>query len=440
MTNEKTQTIYDTNNFDENKNRREVYDAESTEIYNQEDKKFNNYSYSNDRKVFGRSDKLDKVEGVDSSQDYQLVVSDEESVIPSSIRSNLPEDVIKDNLKKLEKVDYDSLIEYGAKEQKTLSDKSDEILNVVQKGDNPNSIKKDLEEIMKIFENSDPNDLFPEDQSWFRRFMNRGKKSFKEVLDQFTNDKSRLDNIKLRLERSQKILNRDIQYMDKLKDALVVNYKDTYPLIAALEERKYQLQHGQLEKLETRMDNESASLELTDEYNEVNEAINHIDKKIYSLQASQALSKQTYDQITMMQDMNKNLSSNIKDQIYNVIPTWSQQLNQAYVAQRQDAQSKLTDLIYEKGDQMLRSNAEKLQETAMRIAASSERSIVNIDTLKEIQGGMEETVNVISEIKRLGKEQRDEDSIEIAKLLEQNHALLEKANDDYKQYQEKYTK
>ena len=440
MTNEKTQTIYDTNDFDENKNRREVYDAESTEIYNQEDKKFNNYSYSNDRKVFGRSDKLDKVEGVDSSQDYQLVVSDEESVIPSSIRSNLPEDVIKDNLKKLEKVDYDSLIEYGAKEQKTLSDKSDEILNVVQKGDNPNSIKKDLEDIMKIFENSDPNDLFPEDQSWFRRFMNRGKKSFKEVLDQFTNDKSRLDNIKLRLERSQKILNRDIQYMDKLKDALVVNYKDTYPLIAALEERKYQLQHGQLEKLETRMDNESASLELTDEYNEVNEAINHIDKKIYSLQASQALSKQTYDQITMMQDMNKNLSSNIKDQIYNVIPTWSQQLNQAYVAQRQDAQSKLTDLIYEKGDQMLRSNAEKLQETAMRIAASSERSIVNIDTLKEIQGGMEETVNVISEIKRLGKEQRDEDSIEIAKLLEQNHALLEKANDDYKQYQEKYTK
>lgn len=332
------------------------------------------------------------------------------------------------------------MIEYGAKEQKTLSDKSDEILNVVQKGDNPNSIKKDLEEIMKIFENSDPNDLFPEDQSWFRRFMNRGKKSFKEVLDQFTNDKSRLDNIKLRLERSQKILNRDIQYMDKLKDALVVNYKDTYPLIAALEERKYQLQHGQLEKLETRMDNESASLELTDEYNEVTEAINHIDKKIYSLQASQALSKQTYDQITMMQDMNKNLSSNIKDQIYNVIPTWSQQLNQAYVAQRQDAQSKLTDLIYEKGDQMLRSNAEKLQETAMRIAASSERSIVNIDTLKEIQGGMEETVNVISEIKRLGKEQRDEDSIEIAKLLEQNHALLEKANDDYKQYQEKYTK
>ena len=440
MTNEKTQTIYDTNDFDENKNRREVYDAESTEIYNQEDKKFNNYSYSNDRKVFGRSDKLDKVEGVDSSQDYQLVVSDEESVIPSSIRSNLPEDVIKYNLKKLEKVDYDSLIEYGAKEQKTLSDKSDEILNVVQKGDNPNSIKKDLEEIMKIFENSDPNDLFPEDQSWFRRFMNRGKKSFKEVLDQFTNDKSRLDNIKLRLERSQKILNRDIQYMDKLKDALVVNYKDTYPLIAALEERKYQLQHGQLEKLETRMDNESASLELTDEYNEVTEAINHIDKKIYSLQASQALSKQTYDQITMMQDMNKNLSSNIKDQIYNVIPTWSQQLNQAYVAQRQDAQSKLTDLIYEKGDQMLRSNAEKLQETAMRIAASSERSIVNIDTLKEIQGGMEETVNVISEIKRLGKEQRDEDSIEIAKLLEQNHALLEKANDDYKQYQEKYTK
>lgn len=100
MTNEKTQTIYDTNDFDENKNRREVYDAESTEIYNQEDKKFNNYSYSNDRKVFGRSDKLDKVEGVDSSQDYQLVVSDEESVIPSSIRSNLPEDVIKDNLKK----------------------------------------------------------------------------------------------------------------------------------------------------------------------------------------------------------------------------------------------------------------------------------------------------------------------------------------------------
>ena len=184
------------------------------------------------------------------------------------------------------------------------------------------------------------------------------------------------------------------------------------------------------------METESASLELTDEYNEVTEAIDHIDKKIYSLQASQALSKQTYDQINMMQDMNKNLSSNIKDQIYNVIPTWSQQLNQAYVAQRQDAQAKLTDLIHEKGDQMMRANAEKLQETAMRIAASSERSIVNIDTLKEIQNGMSETVNVINEIKRLGRDQRAEDSLEIAKLLEQNHELLEKASEDYKHYKE----
>ena len=437
MTNENTQKIYDTNDFDENTNRREVYDVDSEQNYNNKEfKSFSDYSYSNDQNVFGRSDSLNKVRGVDDTQSYQLIVSDEESVIPSSIRANLPEKLIKDNLKKLEKVDYDSLIEYGSKEQKTLSDKSDEILNVVQKGDNPNSIKNDLEAIMKIFENSDPNDLFPEDQNWFQRLKNRGKRSFKEVLDQYTNDKSRLDNIKLRLERSQKVLDRDIQYMDKLKKALVDNYKDTYPLIAALEERKYQLKNGQLQELTTRMETESASLELTDEYNEVTEAIDHIDKKIYSLQASQAVSKQTYDQITMMQDMNKNLSSNIKDQIYNVIPTWSQQLNQAYVAQRQDAQAKLTDLIHEKGDQMMRANAEKLQETAMRIAASSERSIVNIDTLKEIQNGMSETVNVINEIKRLGRDQRAEDSLEIAKLLEQNHELLEKASDDYKRYKD----
>lgn len=373
----------------------------------------------------------------ENSQKYEIVdedfykphVSDEKSVIPSEVRNKLPRKQIESNLEKLKDVSYNSLITYGSKEQQQLGSRADEVLRVVKSGDNPKSIKKDLDELMSIFKNSDPLELFPEEQNFFQRLKNKGKRTLEEAFTSFNNDAMRLTNIQNRLENGQEILKRDIVYMNKLKQAVVENYKDTYPLIAALEEKKYDIQENELKQLKDRIDTESQSLELSSAYNDATNAVNNIDKKIHSLQVSQMNAKRSYDNISMMQMMNEALSSNIEDQTLNVIPTWKSQLSQAYTAHRQAAYAKLNELMSDQTDQMLKANSEKMQETALKIAESAEKSFINIDTLKEIEQSMEDTANTIQEIQRLGIDRRERESEELKQLMSHHEDLVSKVNE-----------
>ena len=360
---------------------------------------------------------------------YQPHFKSESSVIPDEIRLKLPSKKVENHLKQLDDVSYASLIEYGADEQQRMGDRADEVLRVVKSGDNPNSIKKDLDSLMSIFNNSDPTELFPEEQTFFQRLKNKGKRTLEEAFASFNNDAMRLTNIQNRLEKGQDVLQRDIVYMNKLKDAVLNNYKDTYPLIAALEEKKYDIQENELKPLKQRIDTETQSLELSSAYNDANNAIQNIDKKIHSLQASQMTAKRTYDDISMMQMMNEALSSNIRDQVVNVIPAWKSQLSQAYTANRQAAYAKLNELMYDHTDEMLRSNSEKMQETALKIAASAEKSYVNIETLQEIERNMEDTTRALAEIKRLGQEKRIRESEDFKQLSAKHEELIKRVND-----------
>lgn len=359
-----------------------------------------------------------------ATEPYTIVVSDSESVIPPQVREEIPDDKIKENLKKLDNISYDSLVEYGADIQKTMSDKSEEIMKVTQHSDNPKSIQRDLKGIMDIFEKSDPKELFPEEQNLWQRIKNRGKKSIEEIFAQFNDDSAKLKNIEVRLNRGQNELNRDIQYMEKLKGIIVDNYMDTFTYIAALEQKRHQIANEELPLLESRIQSESNNLELSSQYYNYKDAIDQIDKKIHSLQSSQMLSYQTHEQLNMMQNMNKNLSLNIKDQVVTVIPQWRNQINMAYTAHRQNAYAKLNEMIASHTDDMIRANSDVINETAMKIAAASERSYVDIDTIKEVQNNIKDTVNTITEIKKLGKEKRLEESEEMKELIAQQDKFL----------------
>lgn len=373
-----------------------------------------------------KNNELSTIENNENQSSYLIPIED--SVIPEKIRENLSVEQIDKYYKELDDVNYDSLIQFGSDIQENLGNQSERVLRAVQNEDVSMSIKGKLDSLMKVFKYSDPSELLPENQSGLKGFFSRRKKDFESILNKLNDDAMRLTNLENDLRRGQRALNDDIKYMDELKSALINNYNDTFPLIAAAEKKRYEMSNQVLPDIKERMSGQEADLDLSNQYYDVEESINQLDKKIHSLQSSQLLSKQTYDQITMMQGMNKALSRNINNQIITVIPTWKTQFAQARTAQKQAALAQISDIVNEYTDEMLRKNAENMQDTALKIVANSEQSTISIDTLKEIHRGIEDTQKTIMEIKRMGTDQRINESKEMKELMESHKLLMEKAD------------
>ena len=77
-------------------------------------------------------------------------------------------------------------------------------------------------------------------------------------------------------------------------------------------------------------------------------------------------------------------------------------------------------------NQLLLSNAQKLKQTTVDIRRESERGIVDIETLRQTNGILIDTMNEILKIQREGREQRRQAQAQLAQMEQQmKEKLLE---------------
>ena len=77
-------------------------------------------------------------------------------------------------------------------------------------------------------------------------------------------------------------------------------------------------------------------------------------------------------------------------------------------------------------NQLLLSNAQKLKQTTVDIRREAERSIVDIETLRQTNGILIDTMNEILKIQQEGREQRRQAQAQLAQMEQQmKEKLLE---------------
>ena len=77
-------------------------------------------------------------------------------------------------------------------------------------------------------------------------------------------------------------------------------------------------------------------------------------------------------------------------------------------------------------NQLLLSNAQKLQQTTVDIRRESERGIVDIETLRQTNGILIDTMNEILKIQQEGREKRRQAQAQLAQMEQQmKEKLLE---------------
>ena len=140
------------------------------------------------------------------------------------------------------------------------------------------------------------------------------------------------------------------------------------------------------------------------------------EKKLHDLEVTRTISIQMAPQIRLVQNSDTLMVEKIQSTINNTIPLWKNQmvlaLGLAHSQQAMEAQHEVNELTNE----LIKKNAEKLKTGTIEIAKESERSIVDIETVRYSN---EQLITALDEVVRIqdeGRTKRREAEAELGQI------------------------
>ena len=319
--------------------------------------------------------------------------------------------MISEFSKQIDICDTNLVFSYGAAAQQNISQFSDSALKNVQ--------TKDLDEVGDMIgslvvelrgfdtEESEGKGLFG--------FFKKQSNNVAAMKARYDKAEVNVNKICEGLERHQIQLLRDIALLDKLYDQNLMYFKELSMYIAAGKKR---LEEFRANELKQAYDKAQASglPEDAQAAKDLNDKADRFEKKIYDLELTRNISIQMAPQIRLIQSSNQLMAEKIQTSLVNTIPLWKSQmvlaLGLAHTQEAMEAQRSVNDLTNE----LLKKNAEKLHMATVESARESERGIVDIETLKQTNKMLIETMDEVLTIQQQGREKRRNAEAELATI------------------------
>lgn len=128
------------------------------------------------------------------------------------------------------------------------------------------------------------------------------------------------------------------------------------------------------------------------------------------------VSVQMSPQIRLVQNNDKLMADKIQSTLVNTIPLWKSQmvlaLGLAHSEQAVKAQREVSNMTNE----LLRKNAERLKMSTIETARESERGVVDMETLRQTNQSLIQTLDEVVKIQDEGRQKRREAEAEIGRL------------------------
>ena len=149
---------------------------------------------------------------------------------------------------------------------------------------------------------------------------------------------------------------------------------------------------------------------------DIQDSVTRFEKRLADLKTTKTVAIQQAPQIRMLQNSNHLLIDKINSTTTNTIALWKGQIIIALgIASQQnalEAQQATSDYTNE----LLRKNAEKLQQSTIDVAKASEETIIDVETLKEVNTRLIDTLNETLQISQDGRKRRAEAAIELQQI------------------------
>lgn len=216
--------------------------------------------------------------------------------------------------------------------------------------------------------------------------------SAKRTVAKFNTLSEQIEIIVDKLDEAMIGLLRDIETLEMLYEH---NARFHAELTAYIEAGKRKLEEArtvELPRLKAQAD-ASGDLMEAQQVRDLSEQINRFERRLHDLQLSRTITVQTAPQIRIIQTS-----------ILATIPIWKSQMVLALSLHGQKNAAALQKTVSDTTNDMLRSNAELLEQAAVDTAREVECSVVDIETLREVH---EKLIGTIEETLRIAQEGRE---------------------------------
>ena len=312
---------------------------------------------------------------------------------------------------KIDILNTEQVMNYGAAAQKNISEFSDAALNTVR--------TKDLGEVGDMLSDLVVElkgmNFSQEEKKGLKGLFKKGGQNIASLKAQYDKAEVNVDKIVESLENHEVTLMKDITLMDKMYERNEEYMKELTMYILAGKLRIEQLRNEELPKYQEKA-RESGLPEDAQAANDFANMIVRFEKKIHDLELTRTISIQMSPQIRMVQNNDTLMMEKIRSSINNTIPLWKNQMVLALSLFHSDQAMKAQREVTNVTNQLLEANAQALHQGSVEIAQESERGIVDLETLKKTN---EELIAALDEVRKIqddGRTRRAAAEQELARI------------------------
>ena len=315
-----------------------------------------------------------------------------------------------------------AILNYGSAAQKKITDFSDAALKNVKTRD-LGEIGDLLGQLVGELKDADPNQK--EEKKGIFGFFKKGVDKVSNFKIKYDNAEKNVDKIASILEDHQIQLLKDVSLLDQLYERNQQNSKELSMYIIAGKKRLQEVRENELPKLIAKA-KETGLPEDAQAANDLSQACDRFEKKIYDLELTRQVAVQMGPQIRLLQNNDTLMTEKIQSTIANTIPLWKNQivlsLGISHSKEAIQAEREVNDMT----NKLLKKNAETLHQATVETAKESERGIVDIETLTHTNEELIKTLDEVIAIQKDGREKRRAAEAELTRIEnELNKKLLE---------------
>lgn len=323
-----------------------------------------------------------------------------------------------------EKIDLNNstlVLQYGAGAQKKIADFSDKTLENVRSKDLGETGTMLASLVSELKQTGEPE----EEKGFLASLFKKSTGKLEALKARYEKAEGKVDEIVDILTKHQVQLIQDAAMLDQMYQLNQTYFKELSMYILAGKKKVDKARQTELEALRQKAI-ASGTQEDAQAVSDYSSMIERFEKKVHDLELTRMVALQMAPQIRMVQSNDTVMAEKIQSTIVNTIPLWKNQMviamGENHSAQAAKAQKEVTDMT----NQLLLSNAQKLKQTTVDIRRESERGIVDIETLRQTNGILIDTMNEILKIQQEGREQRRQAQAQLAQMEQQmKEKLLE---------------
>lgn len=317
---------------------------------------------------------------------------------------------IHDFSQRIDITDNTMIMQYGINAQKKLADFSDSTLEKVKTkdlGEVGDMLSQVVGELREFDGNGEKKGLFG--------LFNKGKNKVEGMISKYEQTETNVNKIAGMLQDHQIRLLKDTSMLDQLFDLNNTYYKELSMYIAAGKEKLHHVKNEEIPVLEQKAlhsnlpEDAQALKDMTMYYD-------RFDKKLHDLELSRMIAIQTAPQIRLLQNSNNLMIEKIQSTLVNTIPLWKNQMVITLGLHHATEAAKTQQAVSDMTNELLKKNADALHSATVETAKESNRSIVDIETLKHTNEQLIQTFDDVLQIQEQGRIKRQEAEQELRQI------------------------